>query len=226
MIKVIKILIFGTQIMMVTVKISFIMSSKKFLKVILPSYSHYQHYHHHHRNWHVLVVAHHREYENRIWLDNLAELAVMYDNTLSNKNDALELPIRFLTMTEITTATTMTLTISQQKLNVKVSNINVIWWERKWWEQPTTTTSSKQMCMCLSRDCCIRRTSRALRAFHWALSHRYLVSLIVNKTNWYADQYLLANAEKKVNSYLHEREDTNVPEINTFLHVLLLMGVT
>ena len=98
-----------------------------------------------------------------------------------------------------------------------------MWWERKWWEQPTTPTSPKQVCTCFSRYCCIRRILRALRAFCWVF-HRYLVSLMVNKTNWYADQYLLVNAEKG-NSHLHKWEDTNVPEIKTFLGVLLLMGV-
>ena len=50
----------GTQIMMVTIKISLI-EFEIFIKEILLSYSHYQH---HHQNWHVLVlvVAHHWEY--------------------------------------------------------------------------------------------------------------------------------------------------------------------
>ena len=53
-----------------------------------------------------------------------------------------------------------------------------------------------------------------------------LASIIVTLTNRYADQYLLANAEKMGNSYLHEWEETNVPKIKTFLGVLLLIGVT
>ena len=51
-----------------------------------------------------------------------------------------------------------------------------------------------------------------------------LVSLIVTETNQYADQYLLGNAEKG-NPYLHEWEETNVPEIKIFLGVFLLIVV-
>ena len=52
----------GTQIMMVTIKIS-LTEFEIFIKEILLSYSHYQHHQHHHQNWHVLVlvVAHHWE---------------------------------------------------------------------------------------------------------------------------------------------------------------------
>ena len=52
----------GTQIMMMTIKISLI-EFEIFIKEILLSYSHYQHHQHHHQNWHVLVlvVAHHWE---------------------------------------------------------------------------------------------------------------------------------------------------------------------
>ena len=52
-----------------------------------------------------------------------------------------------------------------------------------------------------------------------------LVSIIVTKTNRYAHQCLLANAEKKENSYLHEWEETNVLEIKTFPGMLLMMKV-
>ena len=52
-----------------------------------------------------------------------------------------------------------------------------------------------------------------------------IMTLIVNETNRYAEQFLAANIISAQNSYLSLWEATTVPEMKTFIGVILLMGI-
>ena len=52
-----------------------------------------------------------------------------------------------------------------------------------------------------------------------------IMTLIVNETNRYAEQFLAVNIISAQNSYLSLWEATTVPEMKTFIGVILLMGI-
>ena len=52
-----------------------------------------------------------------------------------------------------------------------------------------------------------------------------IMTLIVNETNRYAEQFLAANIISAQNLYLSSWEAKTVPEMKTFIGVILLMGI-